>query len=316
MKIGNAFLFFLAILAFSPACSSESLEADTLGVSDNVMASRGEAVLTQAELDAALTRIPAGSLLSYVRNGERVDMLIQTLLSQRLLANEARKAGFDQQRLAQLRMKLAAEKELADYWLATVMEDMPEADYESLAREKYLLNPDDFRTQEMVDVSHILVSSESRDVEEARVLALSLKSQLDEDPAKFSEFVGEFSEDPSKAGNGGRFASVTRGQMVKPFEDVAFSMTEPGQLSEPVETAYGFHIIRLNRFTPARQKPFEEVSAELIAKERAEYERDYRARYVRSLLTDPIVVPDGAIDEMVKRYFGEDLSGADIYQTE
>ena len=116
-------------------------------------------------------------------------------------------------------------------------------------------------TEEIIDVSHILVNSEDRSSAEALLLASSLREQLLEDPSRFEAMVMEFSDDPSKGSNKGRFARTKRGQMVKPFEDVSFAMENTGDISEPVATAYGYHIIRLNGKFPARPMPFEEIKA-------------------------------------------------------
>ena len=287
--------------------------APQAGSPDDPFAIQGNAVVTQAEIDAAFSQIPAEYRLPFIRNGERVNKLLTNLLRSRLVAAKATEAEYDEEQLIQTRMALAAEKELAEAWMAHVVENAPEADYEALAYEQYLANPDSFTTEAMVDVSHILISSESRSEEEALNKALDLRQQLLEDPGRFDTLVEEYSEDPGKASNGGRYARVTRGQMVKPFEEMAFSMETPGAISEPVKTSYGYHIIRLNRAFPAGLTPFESVKAQTMIQAQEKYLAEYRVGYLRKLSSPPIEIPAGAVEAMARRYFGENLELAPDY---
>ena len=277
------------------------------GSPDDVFAIQGEAVLTQAEIDAAFSQIPAEYRLAFIRDGERVNQLLIKLLRSRLVADAARAAAYDKEKLVQTRMALAAEKELAEAWIAHVVETAPEADYEALAYEYYLANPEKFTTEATVDVSHILISSETRSEEEALGKALEIRQRLLDDPASFDALVEEYSDDPGKASNGGRYTQIKRGQMVKPFEEMAFSMEVQGELSEPVKTTHGYHIIRFNQAHPAGLTPFESVKAQSIKQAREKYLSEYRIRYIRQLSSGTIELPDGAVEAMVTRYFGEDL---------
>ena len=137
--------------------------------------------------------------------------------------------------------------------------------------------------------------------------AEELRAEIVADPSRFDSLVMEFSEDPSKATNNGRFPKVVKGQMVAPFEEMAFSMEEAGEISPLVKTNYGYHIIRLNGRTDAGVAPFEQVRASLVEKERAKYLAEYRERYLRRVITSPIELPEGAVEAMVRRYYGDDL---------
>ncbi len=307
-------IFFVTGFLTLPLAAQEEPGGDSVDELDQPFAIQGTAVLTQGELDAVFSKIPEEHRIAFIRNGERVNQVVGAELRYKLLAGEAKAAGIDQDPILKRRMAIAAEKELAGIWLEQVVSDAPEADYESLAHEYFLANPEAFHSEEVLDVSHILVSSEQRSAEEALELALSIREQVLEDPSRFEDLVKQYSEDPSKASNGGRFPKMKRGQMVAPFEEQAFSMTELGEVSEPVETAFGYHIIRLNAIYPSKPRPFEEVKAGLMEQQRNQYLSDYRSRYVRQLVSEPIVLPDGAVEVMVKRHFGENLELAPVYQ--
>jgi len=307
-------LIFATQIISSVQADDESETSPAIGL-EEPFAIQGDVVLTQAELDAEFSKIRPEHRLAFIRSGERVDQLVATLLRYKLVAADAEAADFDEEVLVKARVELAAEKELAEAWIVQVMEDAPPADYETLAHEYYLANPDQFMTPEYVDVTHILISSESRSREEALALADSLHEQLIENPALFDDYVMEYSEDPSKGANKGNFPTMQRGQMVKPFEDASFAMETEGEISEPIETAYGFHIIRFNKRFPPRQKKYEDVKADAMAMVRKNYLEEYRIRYIRKLSEQPIEIQRGAVEAMAKRHFGDNLELApDYYQ--
>jgi foldase protein PrsA len=117
----------------------------------------------------------------------------------------------------------------------------------------FIQNKEEFDTSEQVNASHILVDTE----EEAR----DIKQQLD-DGGDFAELAAEYSKDASNAQQGGALGFFGKGRMVAPFEEAAFSM-EPGEISDPVQTDFGFHIIRVEDKTEAQETKLEDVSDEI-----------------------------------------------------
>lgn len=113
----------------------------------------------------------------------------------------------------------------------------------------YDQNLDKFQGDEQREASHILlgfgVSATDADKEQAREKALEIIAQLKADPKRFEELAAKFSQDPGSAAKGGSLGSFGRGAMVKPFEDAVFNM-EVNQISDVVESEFGYHIIRLD----------------------------------------------------------------------
>jgi len=124
-----------------------------------------------------------------------------------------------------------------------------------------------YNMPEQVRARHILLSleaeasaEEAADVERrANEILTQIRAGAD-----FAALASELSEDPGSKGNGGDLGFFARGQMVKQFEDAAFSL-EPGTVSELVKTEYGYHIIRVEEHRAAQQRSFEEVRGELAA---------------------------------------------------
>lgn len=114
--------------------------------------------------------------------------------------------------------------------------------------------------------SHILLSVPEGSSAEAkaaiRAKAQALQKELVQNPSRFAEVAKAQSQDPGSAANGGDLDYFARGAMVKPFEDAAFTLTK-GAISDVVESDFGFHIIRLTDVRAPKQRPFEEVRAEL-----------------------------------------------------
>jgi len=293
-------LLQVPVFAQEPVYTPESVNPG------DAFARQGDVVLTHAELDAAFSRIPPEIRLVFIRDGARVDSLVKSLLRIKLIAADAAGSDFDQDPVISERMQLAAEKELAEAWVAHLMENAPEADYEALAHEYYLAHPDEFMAPEMVDVSHILISSETRSEENALELAAKLSAEISADVSLFEGYIAEYSEDPAKSTNGGRYPNMQRGQMVKPFEEVAFSLAQPGDISAPVKTTYGYHIIRLNQAKPSELVPFEQINEQATEMAKEQYLSEYRSRYVKQQVSGVVTLEEGAAEAMVKRYFGED----------
>ncbi len=110
--------------------------------------------------------------------------------------------------------------------------------------------------------SHILIAVKDTTSEEAHAEAKrkveDILAQVTQDPDKFAELAKEFSDDSGSAKSGGELGFLGKGVLVKEFEDVLFQM-EPNEIRGPVETAFGFHIIKLSEIKPAQVAPVEEV---------------------------------------------------------
>ena len=110
--------------------------------------------------------------------------------------------------------------------------------------------------------SHILITEEGRTEEEARALAEDLKAQL-EAGASFAELAAEHSDDTDSAEQGGDLGWIERGAFMEGFEDALFSLAE-GEISEPVRTGFGWHLIRADEVRAETYASFEEMRDELV----------------------------------------------------
>ena len=135
-----------------------------------------------------------------------------------------------------------------------------------------------FVTPEKREVSHILISvpadADSTAEEEARARLAALRNRI-EVGESFEDLARDNSDDPGSATAGGSLGFIERGVMVPPFEEAAFALA-PGELSEPVRSSYGWHLIRVTSVQGSRNATFEEVRDQVLAQYRArEAERIY-----------------------------------------
>ncbi|RLA50850.1 MAG: hypothetical protein DRQ98_12330 [Gammaproteobacteria bacterium] len=272
-----------------------------------ILAVRGKGIVSQSKFSARAAKIPADARQQTLRDRKRLQDVLNTLLLRAQLAADAREAGYDKEQIVIDRMQLAAETELAEAWVQHYVEIQPKADFEQLAREYYELNKEGWMSEPLIDVSHILVSSEERSNDEAIALADSIAEKIRENPKSFDELVLTYSEDPSSTGNKGKFYKVKRGDMLKEFEDAAFALKN-GEISEPVRTSYGYHIIRLDTHYPPSRMSFEEVKPQIIALQRNNHGDRIKRDYLSSLTSLDVELTKEALEEMVRRQFGEDYA--------
>lgn len=135
---------------------------------------------------------------------------------------------------------------------------------EEEARKFYDQNPDKFTRSETVKASHILIGTEpnasAEDKKKAREKAEKLRKEL-AGGADFAELAKGNSSCPSSQ-KGGDLGFFGKGQMVPPFEKAAFEL-KPGEISDVVETQFGYHIIKLTEKKPAETVAFKEAQARI-----------------------------------------------------
>ena len=116
--------------------------------------------------------------------------------------------------------------------------------------------------------SHILIaaakSAPEAERQKAKIKATELQALVKKAPDSFADVARKNSQDPGSAPNGGDLDFFARGAMVKPFADAAFAMAK-GDISETVESEFGYHIIKLTDIKTPKQRSFEEMRPELEA---------------------------------------------------
>ncbi len=123
-----------------------------------------------------------------------------------------------------------------------------------------------FQEAEQRQASHILItaaaSASEKEKSAARVKAEQLFKDASNSPERFAELAAKHSQDPGSAAAGGDLGMFARGAMVKPFEDAVFGM-KMGEIVGPVQSDFGFHVIKLTGVKPGKVRSLAESREEI-----------------------------------------------------
>ncbi|MGI6245209.1 MAG: peptidylprolyl isomerase [Pseudochelatococcus sp.] len=211
--------------------------AATAPAGDNVLARVNGVPVT--EKDLALASEELNDRLPVMPEAQRRDYLVGYLIDIRLGALAAAAEKLDQSPEFAQRLAYARDKVLVDEYLAKVARD---AATEEAGRKLYDETVKNLTPEDEVHARHILVPDEAT----AKNVAERLKKG-----ENFNALASELSKDPGSAREGGDLGYFTRDRMVPEFAEVAFKL-EPGKVSDPVKTQFGWHIIKVE---DKRRKP-------------------------------------------------------------
>jgi peptidyl-prolyl cis-trans isomerase D len=134
-------------------------------------------------------------------------------------------------------------------------------------RKQYDTNQKNYGKPEERQASHILIAvkpdASTEDKAAAKKKADEVAAEAKKSPGQFAELAKKYSQDPGSSGQGGDLGFFSHdGSMVKPFEDAVFSM-KAGEIAGPVQSDFGWHIIKLVDIHPAKIQSFESVKAQI-----------------------------------------------------
>lgn len=256
---------------------------------DKVLAKVNGKDVTEAALAYAEEEIGEG--LAHLSPGQKRRYLTEYLIEMQIFSEAAEAAKVGSGPEFDARMAYWKSHALKDMLLAkAVKEKVTEAD----AKKFYDERASQMAGEEEVLASHILVKDEAK----AKEIAQKLIAGGD-----FAALAKEFSEDPGSKDKGGVLGFFGRGQMVKEFELVAFTM-QKGETSQPVKTQFGYHIIRVDDRRKKEPPKFDDVKSEIIER-MAQQKKIEEAQTLRAKATVEYVDPD------VKKQVEEDKVAAE-----
>jgi peptidyl-prolyl cis-trans isomerase D len=121
---------------------------------------------------------------------------------------------------------------------------------------------DQFMQPEERRASHILIASDKIGKDKAKAKAEEVLTEVRKNPSAFADLAKKYSDDPGSAAKGGDLGFFGSGMMVKPFEDATFALKD-GEISDIVESDFGFHIIKLTGIHAAKGKELAEVKDQI-----------------------------------------------------
>lgn len=282
----------IPVIALSMAAGSSAQGASKAGGDERVAVVNGS-VITRADLDREMATVQkrfgeAGKPLDPARwNDMRRDVL-EGLINRELLHQETKKRGIQVQEAAVDERLNAAKKRFPDekaFSAALAEADLSEKSFRAMIQRDlaiqqffqkefmdkasvsdqemktyYETHPEAFKQPAQVRASHILIRVDPKADEtqkaEARKKILDIRDKIRKG-ADFTALAKEASDCPSRE-RGGDLGFFGRGQMVGPFEEAAFAL-KPGQMSDVVETQFGYHLIRVTESKPEGTIAFQDV---------------------------------------------------------
>ena len=264
---------------------------------DTVVAERGGIPVTVGELRAKLrASSPKQARDGYFSDANKTGVLIDGQLLTRQLVAEARANGLDKEPAIQQEIDNEVAEFLSRRQIERHLASLQSPDFEVLARERYIANKAEFVQPAFADVRHILILTSDKPKEEALAKAEKVHELL-KAGGDFDAIQTEYSEDPNKADQGW-VRKVTWKGFDPAFVDATVKLQNVGDISEPVLSQFGYHIIRLERFTPARQKTFDEMKQVIMDQARSEFRAASRDAYLASFSAKPLKLHDKVIQKL------------------
>ena len=269
--------------AAEPAAEPAAAAAPVEPAPDTVIANVGDETITEADLAFAAEDLQQE--LQQVPAEQRRAFLVTVLIDMKVMAKAAKEAGMDQTDEFKRRLQYLEERSLRRaYFADKIAAGVTEATIKA-AYDKYVAA---FKPEEQVHARHILVATEDE--------AKAVKADLDAGKPFEIEAMDK-TTDPSGTQNGGDLGVFGRGQMVPEFEAVAFAL-QPGQISDPVKSQFGWHIIKLEEKTMSAPQPIEQLAQQIG--QQAMFEA-YDAVVASFKTSMPVVIPDAALAAEVQR---------------
>ncbi len=270
-----------ALLLFLMVSTPKGMAA--AGDRDEIVLTEGDITITLGELAEYVSdRVLPEAYESAVSKPGAVAQSVGNLYIIRRAADLAREEGLIGPYRSAFVARDAADREAVERYVEwQTAERLESADWEALAREQFLKDAEIYASEERVRVSHILMSSEDRSFNELVIRVAEVEAKL-RAGEPFDVVAFEYSDDPSAERNRGSLGVVRRGQMVPPFEAVAFSMSEEGSVSEPFLTDFGVHIVRFEGRETGEPTSFAQVKDRIIQQLQRK-----RSKLTRELILEP-----------------------------
>jgi peptidyl-prolyl cis-trans isomerase C len=274
----NSKQFLAALIAFAVGAAGAA-EATRPG--DKPLVVNGDLSLTTIDFDAYMQRVPPDRRDEFRAEFEKINPTVDGLWVRRVMAARAEKAGLDKDPVLQARIRLAKEDLLAEAYMLDVANKAKVPNLEPRARELYKAHLKDFTSPELITGQHILVSVKNYppDIARQRAQEVYERAKSGED---FAKLAAQYTDNPASIEINGMPLS----SFAAPLPD-AVSKLKAGEIMAPVETQFGFHIIKMGDRIPPQTKPFEQVRDDLIAMEKQKFVDEEKTAVVEAIRADP-----------------------------
>jgi peptidyl-prolyl cis-trans isomerase C len=243
------------------------IQGNAFAKDDDVVAKIGNKKITVTEFNKLISYFDAERQKMIESNPQMKETILTQLVQSMVVSDIAKKKGFDKKPEIKQQLEFFSDSFVAtEYLKREVTHKVSVSDNE--VKQYYDAHQDEFRTPEMVKAKHILIRVAPGTSEEDKKKALGKAEDILKQVKggkEFEKLAAEVSEDPGSKTKGGDLGFFPKGRMVKPFEDAAFAL-KPGELSKPVETQFGYHIIKVDEIKEPSLETFDKVKEKINQK--------------------------------------------------
>jgi len=253
--------------------------------SDVILAKIGDRQITMQDFDRMIKVYDAEKQKLLDQNPQYKGIILQRFVQAIVLSNAAREKGFDKRSDIKEQMEIAMNDFLAtEYLKKEVVEKIDVTDEDM--KLYYKTHGDEFGTPETVRARHIFFKAaksmadedKKKMKEKAEDVLKRIKSGED-----FAKLAAEFSDDSGSKAKGGDLGFFPKGKMVPEFEKVAFSL-KAGEVSDVIQSPYGYHIIKVEDRKEAAVEPFDKVKDKVKEKVLAEFRKAKVEEFVNNAM--------------------------------
>jgi len=274
--------------------SAQALDPDV----NLVLATRGEAVVRMADVDAMLEAARPEQRPDIVSSAARVEQLIDSRLLSVQLSNKGRAQKLDHDPEVQRRLAIATEKAFGEIVLDVLVKRADSGGLEQLAKETYAGKKASFEQAESWKVRHLLVKAKQGETDDAFISRTTeLYKEAIASPAVFDALVKVKSEDTSVSQNQGVFTLGRDSEYVAEFLEASFKLTQPQQFAPLTKTQFGYHIIQLLEKVEKRQLTYTEARPQIMAS----LNEGFRDRIKTEILSDLRSADPKYVEENIRK---------------
>jgi peptidyl-prolyl cis-trans isomerase C len=263
---------------------------------------QGKAVIYEYDVDAHVRSMPPKDRAGFIDSPKRIQTMLGHLMLRRNLAIEARELKLDQDAITQREFEQAIEGILMRRRLDHIRDTLVVPDLEPLARERYMTDKEQYRQPETYTVAHVLLDTNKRTADEAVAKLKAWRQDILDGKTTIEEVAKANSDDPGVGSNSGVYADARLDTFVPEFGAAIAKLKSVGDITEPVKTEFGYHLIQLKARHPSRLPSYDELKQALVEKEREKFIVDAQRAHVQALQTLPVEAVEENVSNLRGRY--------------
>ena len=244
-------LSVIGILIFLTSVSSESFGAPK--TAQDVVAKWGNKVITKQDVEARIASLPMEYQMR-IQTEEQKQEFVEGIVQMEVLGAEAKAKKLDKEKVMVVRIADMVNSLLAQEYMKKILADVKKPTDKEI-EQYYQSHKGEYVIPAQVKAQHILVriaaDAKPEEVAAAKTKAEDIRKELLAG-GDFAKLAEKYSDDPGSKPNGGDLGFFSQDKMIPEFSQVAFSMKKD-EISQPVKTGYGFHLIKVNEINPEKQ---------------------------------------------------------------